>query len=134
VPLVRGYARFHLCRHCCECRQFVWTACSRTRKRDDLRSNWEGSGALYHAYFGVKGFLRPISGSPNRLFAGCLQVRFRFGENCNVLFKPENNPQTLPDSYLPNAAISAYFILCVLSQGLFCCEKLLRSSAAYSSL
>jgi hypothetical protein len=51
-----------------------------------------------------KGILRPISGLPNRLFAGCLQVKFRFGEHCNAIFKPENNPQTLPDSCLPNAA------------------------------
>jgi hypothetical protein len=34
----------------------MWTACSRMRKRDDLCSNWEGSGALYHAYLDVKGF------------------------------------------------------------------------------
>jgi hypothetical protein len=55
-----------------------------------------------------KGFLRPISGLPNRLFAGCLQVKFRFGEHCNAILKPENNPQTLPDSCLPNAAIITY--------------------------
>jgi hypothetical protein len=53
-----------------------------------------------------KAFLRPISGLPNRLFAGCLQVKFRFGGHCNAVFKPENNPQTLPDSCLPKAAIS----------------------------
>jgi hypothetical protein len=103
APLVRGYARFPLSRHCCECRQFVWTACSRTGKRDD-RSNWEGSGALYHAFLDVKCFFWPISGLANGQFAGCLQVKFRFGENWNVLFKPESNPQTLPDSCLPNAA------------------------------
>jgi hypothetical protein len=51
-----------------------------------------------------KGVLRPISGLSNRLFAGCLQVKFRFGEHCNAIFKPENNPQTLPDSCLPNAS------------------------------
>jgi hypothetical protein len=51
------------------------------------------------------GFLRPISGLPNRRFAGCLQVKFRFGEKCNAIFKPENNLQTLPDSCLPNGAI-----------------------------
>jgi hypothetical protein len=36
-----------------------------------------------------KGFLRPISGLANRLFAGCLQVNFRFDEHCNTIFNPK---------------------------------------------
>jgi hypothetical protein len=63
-------------------------------------------------------------GLPIRLFAECLQVKFLFGENWNVLFKPENNPQILPASCLANAAIVAAK----------CGEKCRRADAFFRSL
>jgi hypothetical protein len=58
-------------------------------KRDDIRSNWEVFGTLYWSHLDVKRGFLPFSGLPNRLFAGCLQVKIRFGENCNVISNPK---------------------------------------------